>query len=95
MHAFLSVMKGCLNTEYCAVCAKHKGIIKICSQLLLKGKTFFFSPCLNIVLQPALLPGGSGLNVNAVMRINNRLLIQMHEGVFRITLNLIIIFYSM
>lgn len=42
MHAFLSVMKGCLTTEYCVVRAKHKGIIKICSQLLLKGKTFFF-----------------------------------------------------
>lgn len=67
MHAFLLVMNGCPIMEYCAVCAEHKGIIRTCSQLLLKGKT----SCLNVVLQPAWLPGGAGLNVNAVLRINN------------------------
>lgn len=28
--------------EYCAVCAKHKGIIKTCRQVLFKDKTFGF-----------------------------------------------------
>lgn len=71
---------------------KHVG--RCCSKV--KLLFFFFSSCcLNIVLQPALLPGGSGLSVNAVMRIHNLgSSIQMQEGLFRIILNLVVFFYS-
>lgn len=98
MHVFLLVTKGCAAMEYCTARAKHKGVIRMCIQLLFQGETlFFFSPpCFNTVLQLALVPGGSGLNVNEVMRINNiGSCIQMQEGLFRITLNLILLFYGM
>lgn len=89
MHVFLRVMKGCAIMEYCTGPPKHQAIVGMCSQLLLKGETFFFPPpCLNTVLQLALVPGGCGLNVNEVMRINNLgRCIQMQEGFFRIALN--------
>lgn len=37
--------------EYPTARAKHKGIITMCSQLLLKGETFFSPSLLNIVLK--------------------------------------------
>lgn len=97
MHVFLVVRKGCAIMEYCTARAKHKGVIRMCIQLLFQGETLFFPPlCLNTVLQLALVPGRSGLNVNEVMRINNiGSCIQMQEGLFRITLNLILLFYGM
>lgn len=95
VHVFLLVMKGCAIVEYRTGRAKHKGIITMCSQLLLEGETFFSSSLLNVVLQLALVPGGSGLNVNEVLRINDLgSCIQVQEGVFRITLNWILLFYG-
>lgn len=61
-----------------------------------KVKLFFPPQCSDTVLQLTLVLGGSGLNVNEVMRVNNLgSCIQMQEGLFRTTLNLILLFYGM
>lgn len=54
--------------EYCAAGAKLGESLKCVARCCSKAKLRF----LKVILQPAVLPGGRGSNVNAVVRISDR-----------------------
>lgn len=67
-HACCLVMEGCSAVEYCAAGAKLGESLKCVARCCSKAKLCF----LKVIVQPAVLPGGRGSNVNAVVRISDR-----------------------